>query len=163
MNAKDAIRYAMQLTDQVVKGYLGDLQDEELMKRPGEGCNHIAYQLGHLISSEVSMLESICPGKAIDLPAGFAEAHSGDENANNNPSDFLRKAEYFELMDRSNAAVKAALDELTPEQLDADGPEHFRNFAPTVGDVFMLIATHPMMHAGQWVPIRRQCDKPIVM
>ena len=34
---------------------------------------------------------------------------------------------------------------------------------PTVGSIFTLIATHPMMHAGQFVVVRRQLGKPIVI
>ena len=76
MQTKDAIRATMDLSSMVFKGYLNDLDDSQLLARPGEGCNHLAWQVGHLIASEVSLLDSICPGKAAELPAGFAEAHS---------------------------------------------------------------------------------------
>jgi hypothetical protein len=32
-----------------------------------------------------------------------------------------------------------------------------------VGDVFMLIGAHPMMHAGQFVVVRRAAGKPVVI
>ncbi len=35
-----------------------------------------------------------------------------------------------------------------------------REYAPTVGVVLMLLATHFLMHAGQFVPIRRKLGKP---
>ena len=40
--------------------------------------------------------------------------------------------------------------------LDAPSPESFREYFPTVGQMFTLIGTHPMMHAGQFVVVRRQ-------
>jgi hypothetical protein len=56
-----------------------------------------------------------------------------------------------------------ALDTYPPSDLDNPAPEDFRVFCPTMGDLFTLIATHPMMHAGQFVIVRRQLGKPIVM
>jgi hypothetical protein len=55
------------------------------------------------------------------------------------------------------------LDTFSESDLDKEGPEAMRSFCPTVGDFFTLIATHPMMHAGQFVIVRRQLGKPILM
>ena len=66
------------------------------------------------------------------------------------------------LLDQVRAGTTAALDGLSDEQLDADAPEHFRAFCPTVGHLFVLIGTHPMMHAGQFVPVRPKLGKPVV-
>jgi hypothetical protein len=63
MNAKDAIRSSANLSSMVLKTYVSDLDDADLMRRPGDGCNHLAWQLSHLISSEVQLLENIAPGK----------------------------------------------------------------------------------------------------
>ncbi len=163
MKAKDAIRSAMNLSNIVYKSYLGDLDDAELMKRPGEGCNHLAWQAGHLIASEVSLLSMIAPDDGCDLPEGFAEAHS-KENANcDDASKFLSRDEYLTLMDRVREKTLSALDRTSDEGLSADAPESFRSWCPTVGDMFVLIGTHPLMHAGQIVPVRRQLGKPILI
>ena len=47
--------------------------------------------------------------------------------------------------------------------MDAPGPEKSRAFMPTVGHVFSLAASHPLMHAGQFVAVRRHLKKPIAM
>ena len=75
MNAKEAIRSSANVSMMVLQSYISDLDDGDLLRRPTEGCNHIAYQLGHLISSEIQLLEMVAPGKGIELPAGFAEAY----------------------------------------------------------------------------------------
>ena len=62
----------------MVMGYLGDLTDEDLMKRPIEGTNHIKWQLGHLIAAEHQMIEGVAPGSMPPLPEGFAEKHKKD-------------------------------------------------------------------------------------
>lgn len=163
MNAKDAIRSAASLSSMVLKSYISDLDDADLMLRPGKGCNHLAWQLGHLISSEVQLLESVAPGTGAALPDGFAAAHGKDVCSSDDPAGFHGKEKYVELFDAVRAASLKALEDYPEADLDNPSPENFRPFCPTNGDMFMLIATHPMMHAGQFVIIRRQLDKPILM
>lgn len=163
MNAKDSICGTMDMCQTVLKTYFGDLTDAELMSRPGPGCNHLAWQLGHLIKSEVGLLNQVCPGAAPELPAGFAEKHSKETVGSNDASKFCTKQQYIDLLDSVRNATKVALDKLSDADLDKPGPEEMRSFCPTVGSFFILIATHPMMHAGQFVPVRRALGKPIVM
>lgn len=163
MNAKDAIRSSANLSSMVLKTYISDLEDGDLMRRPTEGCNHLAWQLGHLISSEVQLLEAVAPGRGIELPDGFVEAHSKDKCDSDDPDGFLGKATYDELFDKVRAASLAALDAYPESDLDNPAPENFRQICPTMGDVFTLIATHPLMHAGQFVIVRRQLGKPILI
>lgn len=163
MNAKDAINGSMDMGYMVLKKYVADLDDADLMHRPATGCNHLAWQLGHLISSEVGLLNQVCPGSGPELPAGFAEAHKKDKAESNDPSKFGTKQQYLDLLDKVRDATKAALAKLSDADLDNPGPEAMRGFCPTVGSFFTLIATHPLMHAGQFVPVRRALGKPIVI
>ena len=162
MDTKEAIKASMDLSTTVLNSYLSDLDDGDLMTRPGEGCNHLAWQLGHLVKSEVNILNAICPGKGAELPEGFAEAHEKETASSDDPSKFLSKDEYLSLYANVHEATLKALDEMSDEQLSEPGPEPFRSFCPTVGHVFVLIGTHPMMHAGQVVPVRRKLNKPVV-
>ena len=163
MNTKDALRGTADMSAMVLKSYVGDLSDAELMQRPGPGCNHLAWQLGHLISSECSMLDSIVPGAAAKLPEGFDEKHSKETTAVDDPTRFCSKQEYLDLMEQVRAASLAALEKIDESELDRPSPEKFREMFPTVGHIFVLIATHGLMHAGQFVPARRALGKPIVI
>jgi hypothetical protein len=163
MNAKDALRATMDLSRTVLKKYVGDLTDSEILQRPGPGCNHVAWQLGHLINSEVGLLKSVAPDVSVELPPGFAEKHDKKNVASENPADFLSTRAYLDLFDKVHAATIATMDKMTDAQLDEPGPEHFRQMLPTKGHVLMLIGTHPMMHAGQFVPLRRKLGKPVVI
>lgn len=163
MNGKDAIKAAFGLSDMVLKSYVGDLEDRELMTRPGSGCNHIAWQLGHLISSEANLINMVKADSAIELPAGFSDAHAKETTGSDDASQFCSKQEYLELYDKSRQNSLAVLDSLSEEQMAAAAPEHFREFCPTMGEVVMLVASHPMMHVGQFVPVRRALDKPVVI
>ena len=163
MDAKDAIRSTASLSSMVLNSYVSDLDDADLMRRPGTGCNHLAWQLGHLIASEVHLLESISPGSGITLADEFVAAHSKENCHNDDPSAFCTKAEYMALHGQVREAMLAALDDFPASEFDSPSPESFRSFCPTMGDMFILIATHPMMHAGQFVIVRRQLGKPILM
>lgn len=163
MNTLDAIKQTYGFSQMVLNGYLGDLSDADLLVRPADGCNHVAWQLGHLISSEGNLLEMIAPGAAATLPDGFEENHSKENAGSDDAASFLTKAEYIELFQKAQAATFAALDGMSDSDLDKPGPESMKDFCPTVGSLFILIATHVMMHVGQFVPLRRKLQKPIVM
>ena len=62
MNASDAIKIGLDTGEFVSLGYLEDLSDAEFLRRPHPGCNHINWQVGHLIASEHMMIEKIAPG-----------------------------------------------------------------------------------------------------
>lgn len=163
MNTKDAVKAAGDMSLFVLKKYVEDLNDAELLTRPGPGCNHLAWQLGHLISSELFLVNAVAPGVKVDLPAGFLEHHDKKNAASNDPRQFLKRDEYVALFDRVRAETYKALDALPDAKLDDPSPENFRKMFPTVGHMFTLITTHPLMHAGQFVVARRQLGKPIVI
>lgn len=159
MNARQAIRSSLEQTNMIVQGYLGDLSDTDLLTRPVPGANHIAWQLGHLIKSERDMVEGSCPGSMPDLPAGFAEKYSADTSKLDSPGAFHAKSVYLGLAEQQRAATLQALDKLTDADLDKPGPEAFRHFLKTVGDVFVMQGTHWLMHAGQWAVVRRKLGR----
>lgn len=163
MTAKEIIKYEMDMALSVLKTYLSDLTDADLLKRPVPGMNHLAWQLGHLIRSESDLLNGVCPGSAAELPASFAAAYTKETAASDDHARFLSKQQYIDLYDRQRAASKAALDQLPESELDKPAPEHFRKYCPTVGTVFSLIGTHPLMHSGQFVALRRLLGKPVLI
>ncbi|WP_153559193.1 DinB family protein [Roseimaritima sediminicola] len=163
MDAHDVIAQAAKTSRMILESYVSDLEDAELLRRPGPGCNHIAWQLGHLIVAECGLLDSVRPGSAITLPEGFAETHSKENADSDKAEEFCSKQQYLELLSQTAAATQTALRSVSAEDLDAPAPEHLRQMFPRVGDVFLLIASHPLMHVGQWVPVRRALNKPVLI
>ncbi len=162
MNVKDLLHYNVTLTHNITKAYLGDISDEEMMVRAVPGSNHLAWQLGHLVASERSLLEAI-GAEVPDLPEGFAEKHGSTNTGSDDPSEFLTKSEYFKLMEQMHKAADAAIDKTDEAGLDAPTPEKLRSFFPNVGSVLLMSGSHEMMHAGQMATIRRKLGKPIVI
>ncbi len=164
MDTKEAIKTSGNISQMVLMSYVGDLDDADLMKRPGDGCNHIAWQLGHLISAETNLLNGICPGKGIELPEGFHETYSRENPCTDDASSYHSKAEYLEWFEKARAASLAALEEIEDAKLDEPNPiESMKEMIPTVGAMYILMLSHPLMHAGQFVPVRRSTGKPIVI
>ncbi len=163
MNAIEVLRSTYSTSRMVLKSYASDLSDADLMKRSHEACNHLAWQLGHLIASECFFIEQLAPDHAFTLPDGFAEQYTRETQSDNDPSHFLGTNEYLKLLDQVQEATFKALDHTTESQLDEAGPEMFQPMFPTKGAVWIIVATHNMMHAGQFVPIRRACGKEVVI
>lgn len=163
MNSQAILKSTLGMTNMVLSTYLSDLSDGDLLKRSGKGCNHIAWQLGHLIASNTSILNLVAPGTAPELPTGFAEKHTKDKSSCDDAAQFCSKQEYLELMKRLDEALLAAIDKTSEADLDQPSPESFRSWCPTIGNMYVLLVTHSLMHAGQWVPIRRMLDKPILI
>ena len=162
MNAKDVIKANIQGGQMLLGALSEDLTDDELFIRPAGVANHMAYQLGHLISSERHMIEGVCPGSSPELPAGFDKAHSKENAESESRDGFLSKSEYLALYQKQRDATLKALASQSDADLDKPGPEAMRQICPTVGSVFALQSFHQAWHMGQLTVLRRQLGKPVV-
>jgi hypothetical protein len=153
MSIANHIRASFELPDMIVRAYLEDLTDDDLFVRPAENMNHIAWQLGHLISGENWHTMP-------SLPPEFLSAHSKETALSDDRSNFLAKSEYLRLMEEQRTQTLDCLSRLSDEELSRPSPESIRYFGPTVGSVFAGESAHWMMHAGQWSVIRRKLGRP---
>lgn len=160
MNSATLIRASYAMPASIIRGYLSDLTDDDLLVRPHEKMNHIAWQLGHLIASQNYHVTQLKPGSMPELPEGFAQRHSKETAASDDRSLFCTKEEYLRLMDQQQEASNAVLDSLTEEQLGGPIPQKISYLGPNVSAVFTGETTHWMMHAGQWAVVRRMLGKP---
>lgn len=156
MNANAAIRLSIEAGEMVSLGYLQDLTDAEMMRRPAPGANHIKWQLGHLIAAENMMINQVVPGALPELPAGFADKYSKQTAGVDDPNAFDSKETLLKLHAQQRAATLAALDKVNPDDFDRKTGV---DYAPTVGAMFSMQGSHWLMHAGQWAVIRRQLGR----
>ncbi|QEH37547.1 DinB superfamily protein [Aquisphaera giovannonii] len=163
MGPKDVLRRSINGSDMVLTTYLSDLSDEDLLVRPLPGLNHIAWQMGHIIGGTARFMDMIEPGSAPPLPEGFAQAHGKEAAGSDDPSKFLAKGEYLRLWTAYKEAVLALLDRIPESRLDEEDPNKYPPFAPNVGALFGMAAAHPLMHAGQFVAVRRKLGKPVLI
>lgn len=160
MNAREALRQTIDKSDFIVSAYLADLTDADLLVRPVAGANHIAWQLGHLLAAENSMISAIVPGSMPALPAGFAEKYKSDTAKDDAAGAFLKKDEYLALYRQQREATLKALNTLSDADLDKPVPDAFKGYTSNWGDLFVLQGIHWTMHAGQWALTRRKLGKP---
>ncbi len=147
----------------MLKWYLSDLSDADLLVRPIPDANHIAWQLGHVIHAERAMMSATLPDAAYpELPAGFAEQHGKTTAKVDPPKGFAGKDEYLNLFTKVRAATQAALEKLSDAELDKPSKGDMAKYAPTLGAMFFLQANHTMMHAGQFSVVRRKLGKPVL-
>jgi hypothetical protein len=157
MNAKQVIKKAIDSSSGICMAYVGDLDDTDLLRRPAPGCNHINWQLGHLIAAEHMMIDKVAPGSIPPLPSGFAEKYTKETASKDEAGAFSSKVDLLRVHQEQRAATLAALEKLSDSDLDKpSGIE----WCPTVGETFAGQGTHWLMHAGQWAVVRRQLGRP---
>jgi uncharacterized damage-inducible protein DinB len=163
MNASKVIETTLTSTQHILPMYMTDLSDADLLVRPVPGANHIAWQLGHLIASEVHLVRSQLPNAAFpELPAGFAEQHGKETAGQEPPKQFGSKEQYLALFNRVREATKAAAAKLSDADLDRPTTGQMASFAPTLGAFMVLVANHTLMHVGQFTAVRRKLGKPVL-
>jgi hypothetical protein len=163
MNARDAIQTALKGTQNLTVSYLADLSDQDLLVRPVPGANHIAWQLGHVIAAEMSLLGDYLPaGTYPKLPAGFVEQHDKPTAASDPPRGFSTKQQYLGLFNKVRDATVAAVGKLSDADLDRPITGRMAQFAPTLGAMLMLQSNHTLMHGGQFTVLRRKLGKPVL-
>lgn len=148
------------MAEMIGLAYLGDLSDAELMDRPHTDCNHLNWQIGHLICSEHSMLSVMSPGAMPALPEGFAAKYEKSTAKSDDSGHFATKAELLDTYRAQRDATLAVLAACSAEELDAPSGV---DYAPTRGALLQMQGAHWLMHCGQWVVVRRQHGKPVVI
>ncbi|QDU78598.1 DinB superfamily protein [Polystyrenella longa] len=163
MSIAEHIKKSLVTPTQLVNVYLSDLSDDDLLLKPAEGINPINWQVGHLIASEHQLIEAIAPGSMPALPEGFTEIYDRKNSSGDDTSAFLPKEELVKLMNEQREGTLAVLAKMSDEDLMKPGPEQLQQIGETVGSIFAMQGTHWTMHAGQWVIVRRQQGKPVLI
>lgn len=160
MQTRDAIKIELTTAEMVAKAYLDDLSDAELMRRPHPECNHLNWQVGHLVASEHALMDKFVPGGMPPLPEGFAAKYDKSKAASDDASQFAAKDELMAAYRTQRDATLKALDQVKEEEL---GKETGISYAPTLAALYIMQGSHWLMHCGQWVIVRRQLGKPVVI
>jgi uncharacterized damage-inducible protein DinB len=163
MKGTEAIQSSLRSTGQLLAWFLSDLTDEDLLVRPAEGANHLAWQLGHLIVAEKGLVSSQLPqARYPELPAGFAEQHASEKAGVNPPVGFATKQVYLDLFEQVRQITIDTVGQLSDEDLDQPTTGNMAKFAPKLGDLLLLASHHTLMHGGQFTVARRKLGKPIL-
>jgi uncharacterized damage-inducible protein DinB len=161
MNLQEALRGGFERAKMVTDMLLGDLSDAEILERPVPEANHVAWQLGHLVTSLNLFGEAVRSGCMPALPEGFAAQHSRETAGNNDPAAFHSKSTYLRLLDEQRAALLKLMEELPESRFAEEAPESMRSYAPRIVDLFELASAHELMHSGQITVLRRRLGRSV--
>jgi hypothetical protein len=139
--------------------HLADFNDADMFVRPVPAANHAAYQLAHLLRTTIDMTRAIAPTVTITLPPKTQGDAKGSPTSDD-PNQFPSKAE---LLDAYEALVDATIEGvrvMSDADLGKPSPQDFQAFAPTLGQLALMVPMHMSMHVGQIQVIRRKLGKP---
>ena len=162
MNAIEITASTLESTGQMLSMFLSDLSDADLLVCPVGGANHIAWQIGHLISSERMTVNNLPDVSYPILTPEFEATHSRDSTTKQSHAGFLTKAQYLMMMEESRLATLTALRKLKDADLDKPTVGRLAAKAPTLGKLLLLCSNHTLMHMGQFSVIRRKLGKPVL-
>jgi uncharacterized damage-inducible protein DinB len=163
MLAFETLESSLRMAHNLTESLLSDLSDADLLVRPVPTANHIAWQVGHLITAEYFLIAKVNDNVQRAFPEGWAEKYSKEAATMDDPKHFEGKQRYLELFHAQRQATLEAFQSMAPEKLDQPGPESLRRVVKTVGDLFLFQGHHELMHAGQYSCIRRKLGKPVLI
>lgn len=163
MTAVKAIQNALAGTQGLLKMFVADFSDAELLVRPIPASNHAAWQIGNVIAGDVFFMTSEFPNMVLPaLPEGFMEQHGPKGAGSDDAARFLGKDAYLKHLDTIRGAVIAELGKLSDADLDKPTSGAMKSVAPTVGQLFQLASDHTLLHVGQFSVIRRKLGKAVL-
>jgi DinB superfamily len=160
MKTIDLIRGAMQMADKVTGRLADDMRDAPLMRPTSGGGNHPLWLLGHL-----AVVEGAIPQIAFGEPNPVGQWEKLFGQGTTPSDDAAAYPPYEEVLGtyrdlrRKNVA---RLEELGEAGLDAAPvavPPGFEDEMRTVGQTYLTIAMHQMIHYGQLADARRAAGR----
>ncbi len=139
---------------------LADFSEQDMLFRPAKGANHAMWQIGHLAISTWGMLSGCDP--TVKSPISDETRFKKDTAGVDDAAKFPKKAEVMKMFGDAMDAAAAWAGKLTEAEMAKPAPERMQKFAPTIGNAALLLASHPMMHLGQYSVARRALGKPVL-
>jgi hypothetical protein len=150
----------LKMSKTMTENLLADFSEQDMLFRPAKGANHATWQIGHLAMSTWGMVSGCDP--TIESPVAKETRFEKKTSSVDDPAKFPKKAEVIKLFGDAMDAAAAWVGKLSEADMAKPSPERMQKFAPTVGNVALLLASHPMMHLGQYTVARRALGKPVL-
>ncbi len=131
-------------------------------EQPAPDVQHIAWQVGHLAASQVSLIHGRCCGKSPEahLPATFTEQFGRGSRPTAAAAAYPPIAEIRRVFDGVHAEAIALIRTLPEEELDAPTAGGPHPMFVTKGQCIAMAAMHESFHAGQIALMRRIFGMP---
>jgi hypothetical protein len=161
MSTADLLSKNILQTKSMIDSALADFSDADMMFRPAKTANHAIWQMGHLCNATRNMVSTCDPN--VKFPFDDDTRFGKSKAPNDDAAFFPNKAELLRRWGQAMDTAAGWVAKLGDADFAKPTPERMRNFAPTVGHVATLLASHPFMHLGQFQVARRALGKPHLM
>jgi DinB superfamily len=119
--------------------------------------------VGHVLAFEVMCCKMYAPTAAPQgLPADMDKTYGKEGSTSDDPKRFLKKDELLKYLGQVNAGLAGWVRGMSPEDLAKPGPEQFKGWVNTIGELVLAIPVHETMHLGQIQVIRRKLGKKVL-
>lgn len=164
-NTIDLLRFQIELTKNMTAGLLVDMIDAPLAAPTPNGGNHPTWIAGHLAYSESNLIYHILGGDTnplIEWKPLFGAGSQPSYEADVYPllEDLLAKWDEVRVHTLDMLAL------YTDEDLDnpsINPPPGREDLFGTFGQVFSMVALHPLMHRGQISDARRAVGREVLI
>jgi len=155
MQLKERLQRQLISMRQMSERLLADFHTpEEWTFQVHPNCNHALWFAGHMAQSDNFFLSLVAPQRAIPLPDFQAKFGMGSQPTSD-ASQYPPASSVVGTMRERRAALLAALDAMSEEDLGKKTPDGAPDFLPDVASVFELAVWHEGQHRGQVSVARR--------
>ena len=165
MKATDAIKFSMQLSENVVMALIDDMKDAPFTFPTAKGGSHPLWVLGHLTLSEALIRQALFgePNPVQSWDSLFGGGTEPTDNPSDYPSFDEVRAKFTELRGE-NMKLLESLSDADLDKPTKNPPKGLEPFFTTYGHTFLTISQHMMAHRGNVADARRMIGrKPIMM
>lgn len=163
VSAKDVVLQQLESGQMLLGLFTADLSDAEYFKPAAPGTNHAGWILGHLATSEDSLVSKIT-GKPRRIDEAKHSLFGGSSKCVADALKYPARGKLDELFRDSRANTIEQLGMFDMSQWESPSPEGLpTELFSTVGSVWALQATHQFWHIGQLTTCRKALNKKSVL
>jgi len=165
MKTIDYIRMGLETSKVFTLGLIDDMKDAPLTQPTVNGGNHPLWILGHLTYAEANIVNHMILGNENPL-IEWKEMFGSGRDPVAEIDRYLPWDEVRQKFDEVRAQTISVLDGMSEEDLDGPNkncPPGREAFFGTVGQCFLIITMHPLMHHGQIADSRRVLGRPVLV
>jgi uncharacterized damage-inducible protein DinB len=142
----------------MLKKFLKDLSPDEWFRQPSEGVTHIAWQAGHVASSQYALCLVRTRGALAEdeqlIPEAFRKRYGRGSTPDPNPEANASAEELLATLDAVAARSEEELRGFVDADLDLPMDKPHPMFSTNLGAV-EFCPYHEILHIGQVVLLRR--------
>ncbi len=161
MNKLEMLIDRLQVARTWTKGLLTDVEESRWFDPPAPGVGHVAWQVGHLASSQVALIHVRCFGREYTqhAPERFRQTFGKGSTPVADPTAYPPISEIRRMFDQLHRESIDLIRGMTDAELDEPTLGEAHPMFTTKAGAIGTAAIHETFHGGQIALIRRLAGK----